>query len=121
MILGDMLELGEASSASHLEVADAVSRLVAIDLAVFVGPQFAEASSVVERRRTIPRVVRHAAIDEQRAGEIAALLHAHDRVLLKGSRGMGLERIVKALRSAEPPRPQGHGFLEEAPDPRAHA
>lgn len=121
VILGDMLELGEASSASHLEVADAVSRLVAIDLAVFVGPQFAEASSVVERRRTIPRVVRHAAIDEQRAGEIAALLHAHDRVLLKGSRGMGLERIVKALRSAEPPRPQGHGFLEEAPDPRAHA
>jgi UDP-N-acetylmuramoyl-tripeptide--D-alanyl-D-alanine ligase len=120
-ILGDMLELGEASSGAHAEIADAVSRLAAMDLVVFVGPRFSEAASVAERRRTISRVVKHGALDERVAGEIAALLRPRDRVLLKGSRGMGLERIVMALRSADPPRPRGHGFLEETPDPRAHA
>ena len=35
--------------------------------------------------------------------------------------GRSLERIVKALKSADGRRSQGHGFLEETPVPKAHA
>lgn len=121
VIVGDMLELGSASESSHAEIADAISRLAAIDLAIFIGPQFAIAAAIVERRRTIPHIIKHAVLTDHSAADIAARLHSNDRVLLKASRGMGLERIARALMSTDQPRPQSHAFLEQSPDPKTHA
>lgn len=121
IVVGDMLELGGASEAAHGEIADAISSLGGIDLAIFIGPHFKPGAGGVERRGRVASVVHYATLDEEIASEIAGGLKSGDCVLLKGSRGMGLERIVKALKSIGSPRPQGHGFLEESPDPKAHA
>lgn len=121
VIVGDMLELGQASEASHAEIAQAIAHLASVDLVVFIGPHFAAAASEVERQRSIPRIVRHSHLDEQGVAQIASLLQAGDHVLLKGSRGMGLERIGKALAARDLLPRQGFGFVEESPEPKARA
>ncbi|MFZ4572886.1 MAG: UDP-N-acetylmuramoyl-tripeptide--D-alanyl-D-alanine ligase [Phycisphaerales bacterium] len=93
VVLGDMLELGEASPASHAEVARAFGGS-APDLAIVVGPRFtAEAAAF----STSTRVVALPDLADGRDATAAAMLAAGDLVLLKGSRGIGLERVIKAF------------------------
>lgn len=97
VVLGDMLELGESGPDAHREIGDAVVGSGVIDLAVFVGPL---SMFGVERvRKTWPanRVVPIAAMDADGVRLVASLLSAGDCVLLKGSRGMALERLLPAI------------------------
>ncbi|MBC7447938.1 MAG: UDP-N-acetylmuramoyl-tripeptide--D-alanyl-D-alanine ligase [Hymenobacteraceae bacterium] len=89
LILGDMLELGEASAAEHRALGELLAELGLRDV-LLVGPHMAAAAEVCS-------VARHFGTK----AEAAAWLTAHPvrgrRVLLKGSRGIGLETLVELL------------------------
>jgi UDP-N-acetylmuramyl pentapeptide synthase len=96
-VLGDMLELGEASAACHRETARAAVA-VRPAVAVFVGPESRHGAE--EARRLAGgdvEVVHVDSLDEGGVAAIAARLLPGDHLLLKGSRGSRMERLVQAL------------------------
>lgn len=99
MVFGDMLELGEAAPDAHREIGDAIVASGCFDLAVFVGPLAMFAAERVGRAWPGERV-RIVESYDQAAGAVGPLLREGDLVLLKGSRRVALERVVKALEPA---------------------
>lgn len=95
-VLGDMLELGEYEEAGHMDVGRACVN-AGIDMLVTVGSSsryvregamqegFAEAKAIQFQDST------HA------ANAILAIVEPGDTVLVKGSRGMNMEKVVEAL------------------------
>jgi len=90
-VLGDMLELGPGAPAMHRTAGERAAEKA--QLVVGVGPLAAElvegASSHAETR--------HYGDAEIAAAALPLLVHAGDAVLVKGSRGVRLERVVEAL------------------------
>ncbi len=88
VILGDMLELGDAAPDAHREIIDYLLSCEFREL-ILVGPVFSKAE-VTEKYRVFLS-----------AGDCAGWLKEHplaDRmILLKGSRGIGLEELVPLL------------------------
>jgi UDP-N-acetylmuramoyl-tripeptide--D-alanyl-D-alanine ligase len=98
-VLGDMLELGSQAHAFHRQIGEhAAAR--GVELLVTVGPLAAE------MRAGFPGES-HAVADAAGAAQLLpALLRGGDTVLVKGSRGVGLEAVAEALRGHErPPAP----------------
>ncbi|HEY3865673.1 MAG TPA: UDP-N-acetylmuramoyl-tripeptide--D-alanyl-D-alanine ligase [Solirubrobacteraceae bacterium] len=90
-VLGDMLELGrEAGPALHREVG-AYASARGVDVLVTVGPLAAEMVGAFGGEA-------YAVPDAEAAGELlVGLLREGDTVLVKGSRGVGLERVAQVL------------------------
>jgi UDP-N-acetylmuramoyl-tripeptide--D-alanyl-D-alanine ligase len=105
-IVGDMLELGESAAELHRQAGRSLAGRV--DVVAGVGPL---ALSLVEgaREAGIPAGALHHFATEA-AAEAAAVVEPGDAVLVKGSRGMRLERVVDALvgRFGEEPASDGH-------------
>lgn len=99
LILGDMLELGGHAPELHREVGEVLAREGTPDLLVLVGNHAAGIGERAQRVMSSDRVVYVPDAGAASAGAIAAMLNAGDMVLLKGSRGMGLERIMEAMRT----------------------
>jgi UDP-N-acetylmuramoyl-tripeptide--D-alanyl-D-alanine ligase len=93
-ILGDMLELGEAEREFHAEIGGYAAS-AGVDLLVTVGPR---AAAMAERFTGQVRTVDDSA---HAAALVPDLLHAGDVVLVKGSRGVGLELVCRALRNGD--------------------
>ncbi len=89
-VLGDMLELGPEGPRLHRE-AGRHAREQGVDLLIAVGPLAADMTEGFAGESL--RVSDAAAAAEQ----VPALLRPGDTVLLKGSRGVGLERVAEAL------------------------
>lgn len=101
-VLGDMFELGEDAKRLHAQVGMAVSRLQP-DLLVTYGPL-----SRVLAETSIAAGMPEAAVISFVPGEENSLLHALDErlvaehvILVKGSRGMGMEKLVERLLAGE--------------------
>jgi UDP-N-acetylmuramoyl-tripeptide--D-alanyl-D-alanine ligase len=92
-VLGDMLELGPEQSRFHREIAQyAAAR--GVEVLVTVGPLAAEMRQAFAAEA-------HSVSDAAAAAELlCTLLRAGDTVLVKGSRGVGLERVAAALSNA---------------------
>lgn len=90
-VLGDMLELGEQSVSLHERVVSRVSGKV--DLLVLVGPAMGAARSacVGAELHTVETW------DDAAAERVTGLIEAGDVVLLKASRGVGLEKAAESL------------------------
>jgi UDP-N-acetylmuramoyl-tripeptide--D-alanyl-D-alanine ligase len=86
VLLADMLELGDLGPALHREARELVEARGAASVCV-VGPLCAEAFGAD----------RSAATPEEAASRVAAVWSSRDVVLVKGSRGMKMERAVAAL------------------------
>ena len=89
-ILGDMLELGEQAATLHERVAQQASQL-GIDLILGVGSLFSQAVRSVNGLSFSDQ--------EQLLSALPDLLKEGDTVLVKGSRGMRLERTIERIRS----------------------
>lgn len=90
-VLGDMLELGPEAPGLHRAIGHH-AQAHGVDLLVTVGPLAAQMRAGFAGES-------HEAPDAQGAGEILAeLLREGDTVLVKGSRGVGLERTIEYLR-----------------------
>jgi UDP-N-acetylmuramoyl-tripeptide--D-alanyl-D-alanine ligase len=93
-VLGDMLELGAFELEAHRALGEEAARSGLAALAAF-GP----------RSRATAEAARAAGLEAFHAEELDALIawtrasvHPGDVLLVKGSRGMKLERLVEALR-----------------------
>ncbi len=98
-VLGDMLELGTREHEFHLELGERADR-AGIDLLVTVGPL---AAAIAERFSGELYTVPDAAAASELVPE---LLRSGDVVLIKGSRGVGLELVCRAVSghcAASPP------------------
>jgi UDP-N-acetylmuramoyl-tripeptide--D-alanyl-D-alanine ligase len=96
-VLGDMLELGPQAPRLHREIGEHAGAR-GVELLVTVGPLAAEMRAGFAGES-------YATPDAQAAGELVrGLLRADDTVLVKGSRGVGLERVLEYLRSEAPAR-----------------
>ena len=95
-VLGDMLELGEKSAELHQEVGRKIPQLK-IDLLITVGDQ-AEHLARGAVKNGMPAGAIRSLEDKKRAGQyLLSLIKPGDTVLLKGSRGMKMEEILKLL------------------------
>ena len=87
VVLGDMLELGSAAESEHQ------SMIADLDIdtgrVVLVGPMYARAAG--QGDEICPKA------DDHAMSELARTIKPGDLVLLKGSRGIGLERLVYIL------------------------
>jgi UDP-N-acetylmuramoyl-tripeptide--D-alanyl-D-alanine ligase len=91
-VLGDMLELGPSEVADHPEVGEYAASH-GVDVLVAVGPLSAELAAAFGGET-------HMAADAAAAGAVTAeLIRPGDVVLVKGSRGIGLEAVAEALTS----------------------
>jgi UDP-N-acetylmuramoyl-tripeptide--D-alanyl-D-alanine ligase len=112
--LGDMLELGERSVDLHHETGVRIGAWV--DVLVAVGSQ---AQGFLEgARRTVERAPVCLAFDDARAAAaaVAEVVRSGDAVLVKGSRGVGLEVVVRQLEQVakDRGRPEGARARQEA-------
>ena len=96
-VLGDMLELGSEEEALHREVGGLASR-AGVELLVTAGPRAAAMLDEFDGEGYAVADAREA------AALIGDLIEPGDAVLVKGSRGVGLEVVAEALAAAEVPR-----------------
>ena len=90
-VLGDMLELGSYAEEAHRKLGEWMSKLP-IDIFIAVGPLMAEAESLFAEKGG--QSFRAATASE--AGEIlTGICREDDTVLVKGSRGMGMEKVLE--------------------------
>jgi UDP-N-acetylmuramoyl-tripeptide--D-alanyl-D-alanine ligase len=96
-VLGEMAELGAASDEEHERIGELAVRL-RIDHLVVVGPGAKRIATGAVREGVEPDLVTTVADVEEAAAVVRRLAREGDVVLLKGSRVVGLERLVEALR-----------------------
>jgi UDP-N-acetylmuramoyl-tripeptide--D-alanyl-D-alanine ligase len=108
-VLGDMLELGPEASRFHREIGEHASAR-GVDLLVTVGTMGADTQSAFTGEA-------HSVADAAAAAELlTGLLRDGDTVLVKGSRGVGLERVAGVLGAgAETPGAQSAGASAAEP------
>jgi len=87
-VLGDMFELGEASAEAHRAIAREAA--AAADVLVLVGAAYAEAAEAAGVDAAVYR-------DSAAAAAWVDAVAPGDVVLLKGSRGMRMERVLTAI------------------------
>jgi UDP-N-acetylmuramoyl-tripeptide--D-alanyl-D-alanine ligase len=88
-VLGDMLELGPDEARFHAEIG-AHARETGVDVLVAVGPRAAHFADGYGEVIALPDA-------QAAAAAVPGLLAPGDTVLLKGSRGVGLEVVARAL------------------------
>ncbi|MCC6738892.1 MAG: UDP-N-acetylmuramoyl-tripeptide--D-alanyl-D-alanine ligase [Planctomycetia bacterium] len=95
-VFGDMLELGPESARLHEKIGDRVARSPGIGVFVGIGP---EATRAVHKAKTLRRTLEaHAfANADEAARALPDVLREGDLALLKGSRGMRLEKVLAAF------------------------
>ena len=98
-VIGEMLELGEASGDLHRQSGrDAAEAGLGVLIAVGGGPARALAEGAAEAG--MPRANVHYVADSGQAADLAAaLVRAGDLILVKGSRGIRTEAVVDRLKA----------------------
>jgi len=99
-VLGDMLELGQAAGELHFEVGALVA--MRADWLFTLGELAREiAAGAAAGGLAAGRIVTAATVEEL-VDRLRAVLRPGDRLLIKGSRGMRMERVSALLRGTEP-------------------
>ncbi len=97
-ILGEMLELGARSTALH-EACGRAAADAGFDVVVAVGGQAARGLADGARAGGLPATaVSTFGTGDEAAGRAPAIVRDGDLVLVKGSRGVGMDRVVDRLR-----------------------
>ena len=98
VVLGDMLELGDQAEQAHDDIGSLAGK--AADVVIALG-EFAPRMVQSARRAGLP-IERAVVVEsaEQAVAAVTPLLTPQTQVLVKGSRGMRLERVVEQIREA---------------------
>ena len=114
-VLGDMLELGGQERRLHREIG-AYARARGVDLLLTVGPLASEMGKEEGGEGSVYSVPDAVAA----AKLLGKLLRGGDVVLVKGSRGMELERVAQALTAEPLGGGNAHAPEPRPPDPPRH-
>ncbi len=95
-VLGDMLELGALSVAGHEEVGRKAVEC-GVDILVFVGERMGDAAKAAAAAGAPADRVFHFASNDEAGRFVQQRMKQGDVVLIKGSRGMHMETVVKEL------------------------
>jgi len=96
-MLGDMLELGEDSLAEHVAVIKSVASR-GLSMTFFVGKEFAAASdALLQEGSTDLNAIHFFATSDQLAEHLAEMQLNGATILIKGSRGTRMEKVIPAL------------------------
>ena len=98
-VLGDMLELGPYEQESHRKVGLRAAEVVS--LLVTVGPRAHIIAQAAREAGLPPSRVLEAETSDEAVALLRQVLRPDDVVLVKGSRGVQMDRIVGALEAAE--------------------
>lgn len=97
-IIGEMLEMGPDSPTVHEEIAGLIaSEIGHLDGLVLIGAHAARMAAIIDRARAGRVLLAESDSGTGWAGRVVPMLGGDDLVLLKGSRGMKLERLAAAL------------------------
>ncbi len=94
-VLADILELGEQSAECHRLVGGYVAERP-VDILITIGKEAKEIATGASGKETL--TIHSFGTREQGQEFLMSILSEGDAVLLKGSRGMGLDRIASAMR-----------------------
>ncbi len=98
IVLADMLELGDTGPQEHRRIGE---RIAALNLpnprAVLIGKLAMFTAEMLARHWEASRVVALPGWTDDLPNRVAAMIRPGDLVLLKGSRGMALERLLPAM------------------------
>jgi len=95
-VLGDMAELGSLTELAHFRIGEEVARLP-IDVLVTVGERARRIADGARAEGMDDAAIRPCTGTDEATEVLDDLLEAGDVVLVKGSRVMGLERIVEGI------------------------
>lgn len=97
-VFGDMLELGDFAVELHRELADVIAEL-GIDRVFTVGELARETALALRKREgwAAKRVISTSSLHELKETLLRELGDGQDLILVKGSRGMALDQLVRAL------------------------
>ncbi|KRN12479.1 UDP-N-acetylmuramoylalanyl-D-glutamyl-2, 6-diaminopimelate D-alanyl-D-alanyl ligase [Fructilactobacillus fructivorans] len=97
-VLGDMLELGDHAQEMHEGISDAINPQL-IQQVYLVGPLMKSLYKMLQKKYPNQNNLHYYATDQldQLAKDLDSQLSTGDEVLLKGSHGIHLEQILKAL------------------------
>lgn len=96
-VLGDMLELGVYSSDAHETVIK--NALKVFDVLVLLGPNMHGCGEIMQSKK-IKKEMQLCATKKEAITYLRSLLKTGDLVLIKASRGIGLEQVVEAVSSS---------------------
>lgn len=105
-VLGDMLELGESAAQLHREVGQAAAGCV--DELLLLGEMSRETAAAACHAGMKKERVTVAADHQDLIGRLLRIVQPGDRVLVKGSRGMSMDKICAALKACHPQQAVGH-------------
>ena len=98
-VLGEMLELGDGAVALHEEIGR-VAVGAGVDALVAVGgPPAAALAEAALAAGLSPARVRYLATSDEAAEIVSRLVEAGDVMLVKGSRGVRIDRVVERLKA----------------------
>jgi len=92
-VLGDMLELGSTAETEHQSVGRTAARL-GVDVLITVGPNAKIMSQAARKEAGAPTEIFWFPDVSPAADFLGRRIQAYDRILVKGSRSMRMERIV---------------------------
>jgi len=98
-VLGDMLELGDYEVEGHMRVGRHAAAIV--DMLLTVGERGLVIADAARRAGLAPECVRSFDSADEAAACLVPDLDAGDAVLIKGSRAVGMERVVQGLLGAQ--------------------
>ena len=93
IVLGDMLELGDESEDFHRAVGKQLASCT-FDLALGVGPLSVHIVNDAIKAGASKEKIRHCNSTEEATTQLSEYLKQGDLVYLKGSRGIGLEKVI---------------------------
>jgi len=96
LVFGDMLELGSAGMEAHRELGEAIAA-AGVDLAVGVGKLAGVALGALEQAPHGGAARHHFESSQEAAEWMAGAARPGDLILVKGSRGIALEKVVAEL------------------------
>lgn len=94
-VLADMLELGEKSAELHTEIGEMIGN-TDVEIIWFIGAQNAAFSAGVKNSMFSKKLMVTESYELDVALNLRSMLNPQDIVVIKGSRGMKLERVVQA-------------------------
>lgn len=92
-VLGEMLELGSAAARLHSELGEMIGN-TDIDIIWFIGPSYRDFEAGIKNTGYSKKLIISESYEQDVAKNLRTMLNPQDVVVIKGSRGMKLERVV---------------------------